>query len=237
MLKYIFRIDDICPTMDYENFLKLEKIFLKYNVPAMLCVIPKNKDKNISFGNLPSIKLIKKLKELENKGWEIAMHGHTHEINGNGGILKINKLGEFTNISYQQQYNKIKEGKEILEKQGFTINTFTAPWHSFDKNTIKSVKDNNIKIFNEELTLFPYKKYGLLFIPNIMSIPRELPFGVVCFNIHPQDINKNYLSKLERFIKRNRRKITTCNKIKFKNSITKSIINIKSKFILKILTR
>ncbi len=237
MPNYIFRVDDICPKMDYEKFLELEKLFLKYNIPAMLCVIPDNKDKNISFGNLSKIELIKKLKELENKGWEIAMHGHTHEINGNGGILNINNSGEFTNLSYQEQFNKIKQSKEILEKQGFKIDTFTAPWHSFDKNTIKAVKDNNIKIFNEELTLFPYKKHGLLFIPNIMSIPRKLPFGTICFNIHPQDINKNYLLKLEKFIKKNKDKITTCNKIKHKNSLIKNIINIKSKIILKILTK
>lgn len=234
MTQYIFRIDDVCTEMDYDKFKLLKNLFLKYKAPAVLCVIPKNKDPTINFEGIPKKDLIKELNSLEKKGWEIALHGYTHEINGGGGILKINKVGEFTGISYDEQNKKLREAKSILKKWGFNIKTLTLPWHSYDKNTIKASISNNIFIINEGLTLFPHKERGVLFIPNIMSIPREIPFGVVTCNIHPQDVNQIYLDKIEKFLKKY--KPTTFNKIIYKKRLIKDIINKPSKIILKCLT-
>lgn len=40
--KYIFRLDDICPNMNWDNFYRLEEIFDKYDVKPVVGVIPNN---------------------------------------------------------------------------------------------------------------------------------------------------------------------------------------------------
>ena len=42
--KVIFRMDDICPDMNYEKFARARDMFIRYHVRPLLGVIPDNKD-------------------------------------------------------------------------------------------------------------------------------------------------------------------------------------------------
>ena len=45
--KFLFRLDDIAPNMDWSMMDKVEKLFNSYNVKPILGVIPKNEDKDL----------------------------------------------------------------------------------------------------------------------------------------------------------------------------------------------
>ena len=190
--KFIFRLDDICPDMNYKNFQRIRDIFIKYNIKPIIGVIPDCKDellkKQAQGNSIEADRFWKEIKELQDiNGWEIALHGYDHVyINKNSGIFKTNNRAEFAGLSYELQEEKIKKGKMILESKGLEIKAFMAPSHSLDWNTVKALKQNEIYTVTDGISAFPYVKNDMLFIPQISSWPRKRIYGVdtICFHIN-----------------------------------------------------
>ena len=190
--KLVFRLDDICPDMNYKNFERIRDIFIKYNIRPLIGVIPNCRDeflKEQSWGHsIEDDKFWKEIKTLQDiQGWEIALHGYDHVyISDDSGMFRTNKRAEFAGMPYKVQDEKIKEGKKILESKGLIIQAFMAPSHSLDWNTVKALKNNGIYAVTDGISAFPYMKNGMLFIPQISSWPKKRIFGIdtVCFHIN-----------------------------------------------------
>lgn len=208
MKKYIFRLDDISWDMNYENFDRICSLFLKYDVRPIIGVIPHNEDpklksfckKNIS--EKAFWELIRKLQK--DYGWAIAMHGFNHlYCSSDSGLMKKNKRSEFAGVSYDIQNDKIERGIEIFSKQGVSIDAFMAPAHSFDKQTLKALLNNKIDVITDGIGPYPYKRDGVLFVPQIWPWPNKRLYGIdtVCFHINSWD--DNLFAKLEDFLQRN----------------------------------
>ena len=113
---YIFRLDDVCPTMNWTNFDELEKLFTKFGVKPIMGIVPDNQDQKLMVQSSRD-NFWAKMKELSCNGWVIAQHGYQHVyVNKLGGILNINSKSEFAGLSYEEQMKKIRRGREILEK-------------------------------------------------------------------------------------------------------------------------
>lgn len=197
------RFDDVCPCMKTENFNILCKALEEKNAFPLLGVVPCNVDENLNCveENLNFWEEIKKLKE---KGYSIAQHGTYHEyVSSNGGILNLNKRSEFAGLSYENQYEKIKKGKDILLSHGIDTNIFMAPSHSYDINTIKAAKELGFKYFTDGYTSYPYKIEGVTFIPCwALRVKKRGHFNTVC--IHANILKeKNVNNLLEDFKKKN----------------------------------
>lgn len=50
MLNYIIRLDDACPTMNHENWRKVEKLLDKYDIRPIVGIIPNSKDDLFKWG-------------------------------------------------------------------------------------------------------------------------------------------------------------------------------------------
>ena len=73
----LIRIDDIAENMNWEIMNKCENLFLKYNIKPILGVVPNNKDP--IFLNFPKENNFwRRIKNWQNNGWEISMHGYSH---------------------------------------------------------------------------------------------------------------------------------------------------------------
>ncbi|MFZ3069224.1 MAG: DUF2334 domain-containing protein [Microgenomates group bacterium] len=201
---YIFRVDDICPTMNWKNFDRLEEIFDKYNIKPIVGIIPDNKDTKLHVNN-PNIEYWKRMKLLVTKGWVIAQHGYQHQyINKEPGMLGITNHSEFSKIKYSEQYKKISSGKKILEKKlGIKIKWWMAPSHSFDETTCKVLVDLKFKYITDGIALYPYIRNGLIWVPQQLWKPAKKLFGVWTICIHPNSENDMTLSTIERFIVNN----------------------------------
>jgi len=221
-VKYIFRLDDICPTMNWSNFLKLLAIFEKYDIKPILGVIPDNQDKKLSV-NPPQEDFWKIIRDLYQKKWIIAQHGYQHSyVTKKSGIIGLNNYSEFSNLSYEEQFKKIKRGKEILENYiGSPVSWWMAPAHSFDKNTCKALKELNFQYITDGVALFPFKKYGLNWIPQQIWKPQKKLFGTWTICIHPNGINDTFIKQLDSFIASN---LTALNNVSF--TPKKSILNL-----------
>ena len=75
----LIRIDDIAENMNWILMNKCEALFDKYNIKPVLGVIPKNQDPEL-MQHPREEKFWEKVKNWQNKGWEISMH--TIQIRG-----------------------------------------------------------------------------------------------------------------------------------------------------------
>lgn len=207
MIKFFFRLDDIAPNMDWDNFNRALEIFKQNNIKPLIAVIPDTKDPKL-LGYPTNYNFWSIIKELQSNGWTIAQHGYQHLAKGDGGVLQIHKNGEFGRLDFKDQEVMISAGKKNMEAQTIIPDVFVAPRHSFDKNTIKALKQNNFHFISDGIALWPFKKWGLIWLPQILWRPRKGMFGLVTIALHTNTMNRDDFRNLEKFIETNRKKIS-----------------------------
>jgi len=204
--RFIIRWDDISPYQDGNKIRSLIDLFVKYDIPAVLGVIPENHDETIKFVSRNETEYVNQLQELESAGWEIAQHGYRHiKHNDNGGILGLNRASEFAGRSLDDQLADIESGKKILTDYGFNPVTFIPPWHSYDKSTLMALEKAGFKIISDGIFLYPRRAGKLLQLPQIFwSAPSRIRVldqigSVFTICLHPQSITDDDLEFLELF--------------------------------------
>lgn len=211
-MRVIIRLDDICPGMDYNKFRRVKEIFLKHKVPAVMGIIPDNKDKGLN-GKIQKKKYFNELRGLIAKRWEIAQHGYQHILSQGKGIFDVHN-GEFPGLQFRVQFEKIKKGKTKLKKEGLETDFFYAPAHAYDINTFVALKKNGFKVILDGRGIYPYKKHGLLFIPQIIYRPINLIFpGIIVICLHPNLMKERDFIKLDNFLSKNSKKIKTVKEV------------------------
>lgn len=207
MTKYFFRLDDIAPNMNWDNFNSLTAIFKKYSIKPLIAVIPDNKDAELlKYHYNPDFWDV--ISRLKSDGWIISQHGYQHLYNSaNGGILNINKKGEFSGVDSNAQIKMIGIGKDIITTRVGEPKVFVAPAHSFDKSTVNALVANNFCFMSDGIALYPFKKWGMIWLPQILWRPRRFPFGMVTIALHPNTMTEKDFENLEKFIEKNRKNI------------------------------
>lgn len=161
----LLRFDDICDTMNWEQWLKAKELLDNYGVKALLGVIPDCKDRDLSI-DPPRKDFWEYVKSLQKEGYTIAMHGLYHVFDTEArGIVTKKKRSEFAGHSYEEQYEKIKKGKEIFLINGIETDVFFAPAHSFDDNTLRALRDNGFKYISDGMGSKPYLRNGIICLP------------------------------------------------------------------------
>lgn len=187
--KILLRFDDICPTMDWEQWEIAKQMMDKAGVTALLGVVPDCTDPDLMI-DAPRIDYWEYIKELQNQGYTIAMHGYHHqfEIKADGLVTK-NKISEFAGLPYERQLEKIQKGKEILNSHGIATDVFFAPAHSYDDNTLRALAACGFKYVSDGLSSKPYMRQGIKLLPcRSGGIPRmEKKSGFVTAVIHAHE--------------------------------------------------
>jgi predicted deacetylase len=211
----LIRMDDMAEHMNWKFMDKCELLFDKFNIKPLLGVIPENKDpefakysRNSDFWN--------RINNWKEKGWEISMHGYSHlyeQQTMKNDIFNYGGGSEFYGLNYKEQLTKIKLGTDKFKEKNISIRSFFAPNHTYDLNTLKALKECGIKIVIDGYGLFPYHKFGLLFIPQLFYKEVLLPFGIQSTQIHINYWDNEYLQNFENFISKNHNKIVDLNYI------------------------
>lgn len=207
--KYIFRLDDICENMNWDNYHKVKSIFQKNDVKPIIGVIPNNKSKEFLKYPKCDFDFWDEIRNLQNEyKWSIALHGYNHVYeNENSGIFGKWPSSEFAGLSFQEQCYKISEGKRIFENQNIKIDAFMAPAHSMDNITIECLKQNEINIVTDGWALYPYYYKDVLFVPQLFATPRKMKFGIYTWCFHTNNMSEKKIDELEIFIKENKKDI------------------------------
>lgn len=70
MAKYIFRLDDVCSTMNWVRFNRLKNLFLQYNIKPIIAVVPDNRNSTL-IQNDANQNFWEIIKNLQKQGWII----------------------------------------------------------------------------------------------------------------------------------------------------------------------
>jgi predicted deacetylase len=201
--KIAFRMDDICPTMNWLNFYKVIQILKENDIKPLLGIIPHCEDKKLCC-DIPSGNFFDIMRKFKDEGYLFAQHGYNHVyVNDNGGILKINRQSEFAGLTFNEQLKKIKNGKKIMEQQELVTDIFMAPSHSYDKNTLKALKNLDFYYVTDGYTGKNYKYCDIMFIPcrNVISLKHKMK-GTVTVCIHANSMGDDDFNRLRSFIKK-----------------------------------
>lgn len=201
--KYVFRMDDIVPWMNWDNFEKIEKIFDKYWVKPIIWVVPNNQDFTI-WNDKYTKDYWNKINGLVEKWRIIAQHWYSHKyVNNNWWILNINHYGEFAWLSYKRQFETIKNWKDILEKKLNTkIKWRMAPAHSFDGNTCKVLNDLQFEFITDWIALYPFTKYWLKWLPQQIWKPQKKKFWIWTVCLHINHYDDKFIESISEFVGR-----------------------------------
>lgn len=187
MKRILVRIDDICPTMNFHQFKIAMELMDKYNVKPLLGVVPDCKDPDLQIEPEHS-DFWDFVKELQNKGYTIAMHGYIHVFDNHARGIVVNRWdSEFAGHPYEVQQEKIRKGKETLESHGIYTDVFFAPGHSYDENTLKALATCGFKYMSDGLSCKPYIWHGITCIPVRSGGMPRLTFGTThtaVFHVH-----------------------------------------------------
>ncbi len=213
--KYIIRLDDACPTMNGRNWKRVEKLLNSYDIKPIVAVIPNNKDPKLMIDKVNK-EFWREVKRWQDKKWDIALHGFEHRyVTKERSLVPINEYSEFAGLPLDKQKDKIREAINIFKQHNINCNIWVAPAHSFDKNTIKALKDeSNIDIISDGIAWSPYYQYDMHWIPQQLWKPREMPFGVWTICYHPDEMKDKDFEILENFLEKNSKKFTSINKLK-----------------------
>lgn len=163
--KILIRFDDICPTMNWEEWGKAEKILKKYNVKPLLGIIPDCRDPELQI-DTPREDYWGYLHELRAKGYVLAMHGYEHIYDSKyRGMVNLGFKSEFAGHPYEIQLDKIRKGKKVLEEHGIKTEIFFAPSHSYDKNTLKALYENGFKYISDGKSSGIIARNGIKCVP------------------------------------------------------------------------
>jgi hypothetical protein len=111
-------------------------------------------------------------------------------------------MSEFAGFPYDIQRQKIRNGKEILERNGIHSTAWMAPNHTFDHNTLTALRDEGFRSVTDGISLFPYAAHGLIFIPQQSWKPRWMPCGVQTVCIHTNEMTPLAIRALRHFLRR-----------------------------------
>lgn len=206
MAKYIVRFDDITDGMKWINFLTIKKVLEEYGISSILGVIPENKDKTLMVHpTMGESQFFSKIKTFAQYGDAIAQHGTFHVyVTKDSGLLKIHNNSEFSGNSYENQFDQLKKGKEILQSHGIWQPYFMAPSHSFDNGTLKSLKKLGFEAITDGYGFYPYQVEGIKLLPQLASKPiKNIPFGVQTICLHTNTMSLSSIEKLIKFIHEN----------------------------------
>lgn len=213
--RYIFRLDDISWDMNYENFSRIRDLFFQYNIRPIIGVIPANADEKLKTQvgerRLSQEEFWAEMRALQHEhGWAVALHGYDHVyITADSGMFGINPRAEFAGLPYDRQEEKLRRGKAVLEEHGLTVDAFMAPSHSMDWTTVEALKANGIFTVTDGLGVYPYRKNGVLFVPQTWAQPwwGICGYDTVCFHVNLWK-EKNF-KRIERFFQKSSKKCTS----------------------------
>lgn len=199
-MRITIRLDDITPDMDFAKFERFRELLAQKGICPLIGVVPDSRDPKLHMeDNRPDF--WEMVKELQRQGWKIAMHGYRHlYTTQSAGLFPIGNKSEFAGLSFEEQDKMIREGKEILEKHGILTDLFMAPSHSFDKNTLRALRNNSFHRITDGFGTEPFFYDGMLFYPISISRAKSLKDkrdGIVTFVYHANTMTDRDFDKLK----------------------------------------
>jgi predicted deacetylase len=200
---YLVRFDDICPTMRWDTWFRIEARLIHYGVKPILAVVPDNCDPELMV-DPPRPDFWDHVRRWRDLGWTIALHGYQHRyVTTDSGLMRINRTSEFAGLPPAVQQEKIRAGLEIFAGHGVRPDVWVAPAHAFDTATLAALREHGIAIVSDGFSPRPFATAdGMRWIPQ--QIWRYMPFPAGTWTIcyHHNSWGESQLTEFERTLRR-----------------------------------
>ncbi len=199
-MKIAIRLDDITPDMDWERFLAFKEILDSHGIKPLIGVVPDNRDENLHRAKAAG-DFWEYIREQQENGWCVALHGYRHVYTTKkGGLFPLNCFSEFAGVPFDKQKEMLSEAAEILRKNEIRTDIFMAPAHSYDRNTLKALKELGYCKMTDGFGNCPYRWQGITFYPISFLLKRSLKKkkGVTTMVVHTNEIDEAGMERMRR---------------------------------------
>jgi predicted deacetylase len=183
---FIVRFDDICPTMNWSVWTRVEAALRDLDIRPIVAVVPDNRD--------PALRVAPeradfwdRVREWQQLGWSVAMHGYQHLYStSDAGILALNERSEFAGVPRATQISRIDSALRIFAEQKVRSSVWVAPGHSFDWTTIDCLRDRGIDVISDGFFSRPVRHRGVIWVPQQLWRFRFMTAGLwtVCSHVN-----------------------------------------------------
>lgn len=197
--QYLLRIDDLCPTVDARRWGRLRLLIREFGIRPILAVVPANEDRNLS-ASQPDPSFWDQMRELEESGATIALHGLSHVCNRQGkSLIRLHRHGEFAGVHPDDQRGRIAKGLQLLRSHGLMPKLFIAPRHHFDTKTLRALKREDILYLSDGFARVPFDCGGITWIPMQLWSPEVRSKGLWTICVHPNSTDADRFRTLRAF--------------------------------------
>lgn len=196
--RYLIRFDDICPTMDWDAWERVEALMLRLDIKPLLAVVPDNRDPMLQARPARS-DFWTYIRQCQARGWTIAMHGWQHLYESSeGGLLRINRHSEFSGLPVAAQQAKIAQAAAVFARESVRVDAWIAPGHNFDAVTLEVLAAHGIGLVSDGFFFRPVRHRGHVWLPQQLWRFRSMPFGTWTVCLHINHFDQVQLDALER---------------------------------------
>jgi predicted deacetylase len=198
--RYLVRFDDICPTMNWRVWGRIEALLERHGVKPIMAVVPDNRDPMLAV-DAPAVDFWPRVRRWQAAGWTIALHGHQHLYTSrDGGIVGINAFSEFAGLPRSQQAAKLEQALSIFAAEGVRADAWVAPAHSFDATTIELLLGAGIRVVSDGFYPRAVRHLGAVWVPQQLWRFRPMPAGLWTVCHHHNGYDDSAMQGFERQI-------------------------------------
>jgi len=182
---YLVRFDDICPTMAWPAWERIEQRITVRGIRPIVAIVPDNADDKLVMGPAnPSF--WDRARAWQAAGWAIGLHGYRHRYETDeAGIVGLQPKSEFAGVEAGEQRRRIAAGLSRLRSEGLEPTVWVAPSHSFDEATVDALVAEGLTTISDGLRLRPHRDgRQVTWVPQQIWRFRPRPFGVWTVCLH-----------------------------------------------------
>ena len=178
-VRYLLRFDDICATMNWDTWGHIERAIAELDLKPILAVVPDNLDPVLEVSK-PVSDFWLRVRTWQSHGWSIGLHGYQHRyVTKDAGLMGINRASEFAGLAEVEQKRKLAQALSIFAREQVRPDIWIAPAHSFDRVTVKLLKDMGITVICDGFFPYPHRdSEGIVWVPQQLWSFRWRPCGV-----------------------------------------------------------
>ena len=183
--RYLVRFDDICPTMAWPVWDRIETGLRERDIRPIVAIVPENADEKLVAGP-ENPQFWDRARAWQAAGWAIGLHGYRHRYEtAEAGIVGLQAKSEFAGVEAGEQRRRIAAGLARLRSEGLQPTVWVAPSHSFDAHTVEALAAEGLTTISDGLRLVPHRDdRGITWVPQQIWRFRPRPAGMwtVCFH-------------------------------------------------------
>jgi hypothetical protein len=199
--RYLLRVDDLCPTVKREPWLRLVALIREHSLRPILAVVPDNRDPELRVSKHDE-SFWEQMRAMQRAGDAIALHGYQHRAESHGrSLVPLHRESEFAGVSALTQRTWIRIGLEVLRLHGLNPTLWAAPRHGFDGNTLRALRAEGISILSDGFAREPFLRGGLTWIPQQIWGPIEKRTGLWTICLHVNKMTPRQLDDFDAFVR------------------------------------